>query len=592
VPPIDNILILAIIVAAAVLFVTEKLRVDLTALCVLVALLIFRLIEPDQALYGFANTATATVAAMFVLSAGLVRTGLVEWLARYLDRFAGKGERKLIVVLCVTVAFLSAFIINTATVAILIPIAVILAKARKIAPSRVLIPLSFASQFGGVCTLIGTSTNILVNSLAISNGLKRFNVFEFAPLGIILVLIGILYLTLFSRILIPKRKGVDEQIDKYRLCDYLAEMRVKEGSSLIGKKWGTLKNKDLKNIDLIKIIRGDKATWRASKTTIREEDYLLLHGNVNELIKMKDNYQLETKADSVINDQKLQSDKIELIEALVPPRSKLIGQTLHGADYIRRFGCMVLAIQRRGKILRDRLADIDFDDGDTLLLQCDKESVNRIMQSKDLVVTNELTELHLRKDRAVRALTIFVSIILLAAFNIVSILVAALIGAVAMVLGRCITLEEAYTAIDWKVIFLLGGILPLGFALQQTGTATLLANTVMQPLIAMGPLIVLASFYIITAALTEMMSNNASAILLVPIALSAAELMGVSARPFLIAITFAASTSFATPIGYQTNTMIYAPGGYRFSDFARIGVPLNILFCVITVLVAPIIWPF
>ena len=591
-PPIDNILILAIIVAAAVLFVTEKLRVDLTALCVLVALLIFRLINPDQALYGFANTATATVAAMFVLSAGLVRTGLVEWLARYLDRFAGKGERKLIIILCVTVALLSAFIINTATVAILIPIAVILAKTRKIAPSRVLIPLSFASQFGGVCTLIGTSTNILVNSLAVANGLKRFYIFEFAPLGIILVIVGILYLALFSRILIPKRKGVDEQIDKYRLCDYLAEMRVKSGSSLIGKKWGTLKNKDLKSIDLIKIIRGDKATWRASKTTIREDDHLLLHGNANELIKMKDNYQLETKADSVINDQKLQSDKIELIEALVPPRSKLIGQTLSGADYIRRFGCMVLAIQRRGKILRDRLVDIDFDDGDTLLLQCDKESVNRIMQSKDLVVTNELTELHLRKDRAVRALTIFISIILLAAFNIVSILVAALIGAVAMVLGRCITLEEAYTAIDWKVIFLLGGILPLGLALQHTGTATWLANTVMQPLIAMGPLIVLASFYIITAALTEMMSNNASAILLVPIALSAAEIMGVSARPFLIAITFAASTSFATPIGYQTNTMIYAPGGYRFSDFARIGVPLNILFCVITVLVAPIIWPF
>jgi di/tricarboxylate transporter len=591
-PPLNNILILAITAAAAVFFVTEKLRVDLTALCVLGVLLILQLIKPEQALYGFANTATATVAAMFVLSAGLVRTGLVEWLARHLDRFAGTGELKLIIVLCVTVAFLSAFIINTATVAILIPIAVILAKARKIAPSRVLIPLSFASQFGGVCTLIGTSTNILVNSLAISNGLKRFHLFEFAPLGIILVIIGILYLAVFSRVLIPKRKGVDEQIDKYRLCDYLAEMRVKAGSPLIGKQWGALKNKDLQNIDLIKIIRGDKATWRASKTTIREDDHLLIHGNANELIKMKDNYQLETKADSVINDQKLRSDKIELIEALVPPRSKLIGQTLRGADYIRRFGCVVLAIQRRDKILRDRLADIDFDDGDTLLLQCDKESVRRIMQSKDLIATNELTELHLRKDRAVRALAIFLAIILLAAFNIVSILVAALIGAVAMVVGRCITIEEAYNAIDWKVIFLLGGILPLGLALQQTGTATWLASTVMQPLLDMGPLIVLASFYLITAALTEMMSNNAAAILLVPIALSVAEIMGVSVKPFLITITFAASTSFATPIGYQTNTMIYAPGGYRFSDFARIGVPLNILFWVITVLVAPIIWPF
>jgi len=592
VPPLENILILTVIAGAAVLFVTEKLRVDVTAMCALAALLILQLIKPDQALYGFASTATATVAAMFVLSAGLVRTGLVEWLARHLDRLAGTGERKLVIVLCITVAALSAFIVNTATVAILIPVAVILAKTRRIAPSRVLIPLSFASQFGGVCTLVGTSTNILVNSIAVANGLKRFHLFEFAPLGIVLTLIGILYLTIFSRVLIPKRKGVDEQIDKYLLADYLSEMRVREGSPLIDTRWSDLRKKDLKDIDLIKIIRDDKATWRASATKIRKDDYLLLHGNADELIKMKDNYRLETKADDVIDDKKLQSDEVELIEALVPPRSRLIGRTLRGADYIRRFGCVVLAIQRRGNVLRDRLVDITFDDGDTLLLQCDRDSVQRIIDSTDLIVTNELTELHLRKDRAITALAIFIAMILLAAFNIVPILVAALIGAVAMVLGRCITIEEAYKAIDWKIIFLLGGILPLGLAIQQTGTAAWLANTVLKPLIDLGPLVVLACLYLTTAALTEMMSNNASAILLVPIALEAAEIMGVSVRPFLVAITFAASTSFATPIGYQTNTMIYAPGGYHFSDYARIGVPLNIIFWITTVLLAPVIWPF
>jgi di/tricarboxylate transporter len=590
--PFDNALVIAITIVAAFLFVTEKLRVDLAAMTVLVLLLIFQIVRPDQALYGFANTATATVAAMFVISAGLGRTGLVEWLARHLDRIAGKGERRLIVVLCFTVALLSAFIVNTATVAILIPVAIILAKTRRIAPSRVLIPLSFASQFGGVCTLVGTSTNILVNSMAVENGLKRFNMFEFAPLGIVLTLIGVLYLTVFSGILIPKRKGVDEQIDKYRLADYLAEMKVKSGSSLIGKRWLDMKNKDLGGIDLIKIIRDSKATWRASATKIKEDDYLLLHGNAEELIKIKDKYSLETRADVVINDQKLESEEIELIEALVPPRSRLIGRTIRSADYIRRYGCVVLAVQRRGKILRDRLVDISFDDNDTLLLQCDKESIGRIMKSTDLIVTNELTELHLRKDRAITALAILISVVFLAAFNILPILVAALIGAVAMVLGRCITIEEAYKAIDWKVIFLLGGILPLGLAMQQTGTAAWLANTVMKPLIDMGPMVVLACLYLITASLTEVMSNNASAILLVPIALSIAEIMGVSSRPFLIAITFAASTSFATPIGYQTNTMIYAPGGYKFSDYARIGVPLNILFWIATVLLAPVIWPF
>jgi di/tricarboxylate transporter len=588
----DNILVLIITAGAAFLFVTEKLRVDVAALSVLAALLIFRLIPAEQALYGFANTATATIAAMFVMSAGMVRTGLVEWIARHLDRIAGKGRRRLIVVLCITVATLSAFIVNTATVAILIPVAVILSKTRNIAPSRVLIPLSFASQFGGVCTLIGTSTNILVNSMAVSRGLDPFNLFEFAPLGIVLVVIGIIYLTLFSNILIPKRKGVDEQIDKYRLADYLAEMRVTAGSPFVGKSWRDVDRKKLNGVDLIKIIRNGKATWRAWATTIKEDDYLLLHGNADDLIKMKDAYKLETRADTAIGDKELQSDEIELIEALVPPRSRLLGRTLRGADYIKRFGCVVLAIQRRGKVLRERLADISFDDGDTLLLQCDKESVSRIMESTDLIVTNELTELHLRKDRALIALGIFVVMIILIFFNIFPILIAAMLGAIAMVLGRCITIEEAYKAIDWEIIFLLGGIIPLGLALEQTGTAAWLAGTILQPLMDMGPLIVLAVLYLITAMLTEIMSNNASAILLVPIALSAAELMGVSARPFLVAITFAASTSFATPIGYQTNTMIYAPGGYQFSDFARIGIPLNIIFWIVTVALAPLLWPF
>ncbi|MBN2038569.1 MAG: SLC13 family permease [Spirochaetes bacterium] len=589
---IENILILLITVSAAYLFVTEKLRVDLSAMCVLGALLVLQLIKPEQALYGFASSATATVAAMFVLSTGLVRTGLVEWLARRLDKIAGKGDRKLIIVLCITVALLSAFIINTATVAILIPVAIILAKSRKIAPSRILIPLSFASQFGGVCTLIGTSTNILVNSIAVSNGMESFQLFEFAPLGIILVIIGVLYLTFFSKILIPARKSSDEQLDKYRLAGYLSEMKVTSDCPFIDKRWKALKYKDLKNIDLIKIIRDKKATWRASATKIRENDVLLLHGNVNELIKIKNNYHLDTKADAVIEDKNLQSDKIKLIEALVPPSSGLIGKTLREADYIRRFGGIVLAVQRRGNILRDRLADIEFSDGDTLLLQCEKESIARIMKSKNLIVTNELTDLFIRKDKALTALIIFIFIIFLAALNILSILVAAIIGAIAMVLTRCITIEEAYESIDWKILFLLGGILPLGLALQQTGTASLLAGTVMKPLIAMGPYIVLAFLYVLTAALTELMSNNASAVLLVPIAISAAEIMGISAKPLLIAITFAASTSFATPIGYQTNTMIYTPGGYKFYDFARIGIPLNLLFWMVTVFITPLLWPF
>jgi di/tricarboxylate transporter len=591
-PELDQIIVLAIVVGTIVLFVTEKLRVDVAALCVLACLLVLGVIGREDALYGFSNSATATVAAMFILSAGLVRTGFVQWLARHLDKMAGRTETGLILALCITIAVLSAFIVNTATVAIFIPVAIALARSRKIVPSRILIPLSFSSQFGGVCTLIGTSTNILVNSMAIAYGMSGFRLFEFTPLGIVLSIIGILYLLIFSHWLLPKRKGTDEQIDKYKLADYLAELKVNKGSPLIGNKWRGLKRKDLKAINLIKIIRGKKTTWRASETTIREGDLLLVHGNADELMKMKDNYYLETRADSRIKDPKLRSDEFKLIEALVPPRSSLVRHTLGHSDFRRRYGCMVLAIQRRGKILRDRLEDIHLDDGDTLLLQCENEAVNRIKETNDLIVTSEQTELQVRKDRVFIALAVVLLVVGLAAFNIFPILVAAIIGAVGMVLGRCLTIEEAYKAIDWKVIFLLGGILPLGLALEQTGTAAWLANEIMGPLVNLGPLAVLAALYLITAMLTETMSNNAAAVLLVPIAISVADNLSVSARPFLMAITFAASTSFATPVGYQTNTMIYAPGGYHFFDYARIGVPLNILFWGTTVLLAPMLWPF
>lgn len=591
-PGLENVFVLAVLTGTILLFVTEKLRVDLAALCALLALLVLGLIEPGEALYGFANPATATVGAMFVLSAGLVRTGFVDWLARHIDRFAGKTQNQLILVLCLTIAVLSAFVVNTATVAIFIPVAIGLARTRRVPISYVLIPLSFASQFGGVCTLIGTSTNILVNGIAISNGLPGFHLFEFAPLGLVMCAIGVVYLISTVGWLLPRREGTYQQTDKYLLADYVVELRVKQGSTLIGKTWEKGRTRDVEDINLIKIIRGKKATWRASATKIREADVLLLHGNADKLMQMKDACGLESQADLVVDDRKLSSDKVKLIETLIPPRSRLVGHTMRGSEFTRRYRSVLLAIQRRGRILRDRLIDTHLEAGDSLLLQSEKKDIQRLMKSSDLVVTNELTDLHLRKDRAVIALGLVALVVSLAAFNVVPILVAALIGAVGMVVSRCLTPEEAYQAIDWQVIFLLGGTLPLGLALQKSGTATWLVNTIMKPLVGAGPMVVLAGLYAVTAILTETISNNAAAILLAPIALSSATVLGVSPRPFLVAITFAASTSFATPIGYQTNTMIYAPGGYRFFDYARVGVPLNFLFWISATMLIPHLWPF
>ncbi len=591
-PDVNVILVLVVVAVAMALFITGKLRVDLIAMCVLIALIVIGLININQALYGFASPATATVAAMFVISEGLVRTGVVEWLALHIDRFAGKTEPRLILVLCLVIAALSAFVVNTATVAIFIPVAIMLARSRKISTSRVLMPLSFASQFGGVCTLIGTSTNILVNSIAVNNGMKAFGLFEFAPLGLAMSVIGILYLIIVARWLIPKRKGEVQQIDKYRLADYLAELRVAPNSPLIGETWEKSKAGTEAEVDLANLLREDKATSRPARTKIREGDILLLHGNCDKLINMERKYGLQVQTNVTMDDKALSSSEVKLIEALIPPRSGLVGRTLASFNFYRRYRSTVLAVQRRGKIIRDRLADIYLDAGDTLLLQGNTEDISRILKSNDLIVTNELTELYLRKDRAITAMLVLLIVITLAVLNIASILVAALIGAIGMVLGRCLTIEEAYRAIDWRVVFLLGGILPLGLALEQNGAALWLVNIVVTPFARFGPLMVLAILYLITAMLTEAMSNNAAAVILAPIALSIATAMQVNPRPFLVAITFAASTSFATPVGYQTNTMIYAPGGYRFIDYTRVGGPLNLIFWGLAVALIPMLWAF
>jgi len=592
VPEVCSILALAVVVAAMGLFVTGKLGVDVIALCVLVTLIVLGLIDPNQALYGFASPATATVTAMFVLSAGLVRTGLVEWLSRQLNRLAGKGEMRLIVVLCIAIAFLSAFLVNTATVAIFIPVATVLAMKRRVSPSHVLMPLSFASQFGGVCTLIGTSTNILVNSIGVSKGLRAFGLFEFAPLGMAMSATGILYFILIGRRLLPRRKVATEQVDKYRLADYLAELSVADQSPLIGQTWDKRRASRGTKVDLAKLIRGDKVVSRPARTKIREGDVLLIHGNVDKLISIKEKLGLGIQAHVTMDDQELSSHEVRLVEVLIPPRSSLVGRTLGNSGFIRRYRSVVLAVQRRGKILRDRLRDIRLYGGDSLLLQVSNKDVARLMKASEVIVTNELTDLYLRKDRAVIALLIFLAVLTLTALKIVPILAAALMGAVGMVVSRCLTIEEAYDAIDWKVVFLLGGIIPLGLALEQSGAARWLAESVLAPFADFGPLMVLAALYLFTAILTEVMSNNASAVILAPIAFSLAASMHVSARPFLVAITFAASTSFATPVGYQTNTMVYAPGGYQFTDYTRVGGPLNLIFCAVALLLIPTLWPF
>ena len=591
-PNADMIMVGLIVIVAMGMFIWGKVRIDIVALCVLVALFVLDLIQSEHVLYGLANQATVTIASMFIISEGLVRTGLVEWTARHLDRLAGRSELRLMLLLSLTAAILSAFIINAAIVAIFIPVAMVLARSRRIASSRVLIPLSYASQFGGVCTIVGSSTNLIVNSIVVNNGMEPFGFFEFLPLGLAMVGAGIVYLAAVGHWLLPVRKGEADQVDKYRLVDYLAELQVTEKSSLLGQTWETSKVGDETKVELANLMRGAKAVSRPSRTSIKVDDILLLHGNIEQILEIESKYGLKTIKDARVKDQELSSHNMKISEVLIPPGSNLIGRSLQEVGFFRRHRLMILAIQRRGKTLRERLSDIKLKENDTVLLQGDKDDIAHIMNSPNAIVTNELTDLYLRKNRAILALAVVLAVVALTTMNVMPIMLAAILGAVAMVVTQCITIEEAYKAVDWKIIFLLAGVLPLGLALEQSGATLWLADHVLEPLAGYGPVMLLAALYFITAVLTEAMSNNAAAAILAPIAFSAAATLNIDPRPLLIAITFAASTSFATPIGYKTNTMIYSPGGYRFTDFTKVGVPLNFVFWGLSVLIIPLIWPF
>ncbi len=573
------------------LFISGKVRVDLVAICTLVALLALGLVTPEEGLRGFANPATITIGAMFIVGTGLVRTGLVQQAARLIDRLAGKGETRLIFVLCIITAALSAFLVNTAAVAILIPVVITLTAKRKISSSRVLIPLSFSSQFGGVCTIIGTSTNMLVNGIGIGRGLESFKFFEFAPLGLVMVAAGIVYLLITSRWLLPKRKGEANQTDKYLLADYQAELQVLGHSVLVGKTWEENKIPRDLEVELANLMREGKAVSHPKKTKIRPGDLLVIGGHVDRIIEMENTYGLEM----IMNARSVDTDhqhNIRLVEVLLPPASNLIGHTIQDSSFFRRYQHPVLAIQRRGTTLKERLSDIMLESGDTLLVHGHEDDIQQLMNSPNVIVTSELTGLNVRKNKAVMAVIVMLAVVILAVTGIVPIMVAAVIGALGMVLTRCITIEEAYNAIDWKIIFLLGGIIPLGIAMESNGVVQALADGVLQPLITFGPVAILAVIYIVVAFLTEGMSNNAVAAIMAPIAFSLAGILEVDPRPFLVAITFAASTSFATPIGYQTNTMVYSAGGYKFTDFARIGIPLNLIYWALAILLIPLIWPF
>lgn len=600
---LEILLTLAIAVGALGLFIWNRLRMEVVGLLVMASLIVLGLVTPQEGISGFANEATVTVAAMFVLSAGLLRTGAIEILGRWVARLAGESEFRLLVVSCLLVIPLSAVINNTPVVVVMIPMVLGLTRDMDISPSRLFMPISFASQMGGTLTLIGTSTNLLVAGIVLELGIDRIGLFDITGPALVLTAIGMVYLLTVGRWLTPTRDAPGDVMERYDLREYMSVVIVDEDSPVSGQSLRESRFAEEYGLEIVEIQRGDQripAPWAGS--IIRGGDHLLVHGKVPDIAHIEEIDHLQiAEAEPALHMPDTAGtagradeagETVQLAEVIVPPRSPVVGRTLGAIGFRAHYGVPVIAAQRHGKPLHERLREIVLEPGDILLVQATAYQLREIHQNRDLALLGVVDPPPRRLRKMKFALAIIAAVVGFAALGVVTILVSALVGAIAMFLTGCLTPDEAYGEIDWMVIILLGSLIPLGIAMQHTGAAELIAAGILHLTVPVGVVGVLAAVYLITSLLTALISNNAAAVVLTPIAVAVALALDVSPLPFVIAVMLAASSSFLTPIGYQTNTFIYGPGGYRFSDFFRVGAPLSLLLLVAATLVIPLFFPF
>lgn len=591
-------LTLGVVALALVFFIGEWLPVDIVAIAIAVLLMVLGLVTPEEGISGFGNSATITVMAMFILSAGIARTGAVQVVSDLLFQWGGKRANQQILVMGAIVGPISGFINNTAVVAVFLPIVEDWCRKQGISTSKLLIPLSYATILGGMITLIGTSTNILASGLSEKLGYGAFSLFQFTQLGMVTFCMGMIYLAFIAPRLLPNRKDPTQSMvrQEYELKDYVSEVVVMPGSSLIGQ---TIRSSQLQrkfDVDVLELIHnGNHFPQPVADKVLTAGDILLVRGGRQDLLKIKDQRGIDILPDVEFGQEgalgeSLNSVEEGIAEVLILANSNLIGSTLKDLRFRQRYNATVLAIRRGQELVRDRLGRVRLRFGDLLLVQGPRESFLGIQTSRDLLVMEQRDLEAMRRDKAPIAVGIGIVVVLIAALDWLPILVSALIGVVLMVLTGCLKPGELYGAVRWDIIFLLAGLIPLGIAMDNSGTTAWIARG----LVALGGDLsgywILLFFYILTTLLTEILSNNASVVLMLPIAAEVAKTLGLNPFAFMFAVTFAASTSFMTPIGYQTNTMVYGPGGYRFLDFTRVGAPLNLLMTVVTPLLIVLIY--
>ncbi len=588
----DISLVLIILLAAIVLFATEWVRMDVVSLMILLTLAITGLVSTEQAFSGFSNPAVITVAAMFVISAAITNTGAMSQMSERLIRLAGGNESRLIGAIMTSVATFSAFINNIGSTAVLLPVVSSIARKSKISPSRLLIPLAFGSLLGGICTMIGTPPNILMNSLLEQYTGESFRMFDFTPIGLPLLAGGILYMVLVGRHLLPTRKsGV--LTEAYQVKEYITEVEILQKSPLAGLTIAAGGLEQDFNLRVRAIMRNDRKRPQPRRNTkLKEGDILFLEGNPEGILKVRQAKGLNLVPERDNPTSEGLTKEMVVVEASLAPTSDLAGKTLADVKFRETHGLNVLAIWRRGAPVVKKVDHVSLMFGDVLLLQGPEEKVVHLGKEHGFLLLGGVPPVPYRPHKAPIALSILALTILLVVTNVLTIVPAATLGALAMVLSRCLTIQEAYDSIDWRIIVLIAGTLPLGLAMQNSGAAEMLARLLLDVIGPWGPWAVLAGVILLTSLLTEVMSHAAAAVLIAPIAFHTAIDLGVDPKPFFMAVAIAASSCFMTPISHQSNALVMGPGGYHFFDYTRVGAPLNLMVWIIATLLTPLIFPF